>query len=88
MSYVIFKSKSKSKSKMFWGKNAFCCAKKALLYDADWAAITWKLDGKSMLIADLFHVNRVQDDELKALNASNIYQFCLFLKFVLSKKTN
>lgn len=41
-----------------------------------------------MLIAALFHVNKVQDDELKALNASNIYQFCLFLNFVLSKKTN
>ena len=61
------------KKKSVRGKNAFCCAKKELLYDADWAAITWKLDGKSMLIAALFHVNKIQDDEMKALNASNIY---------------
>ncbi|PMC24515.1 hypothetical protein CJ231_04425 [Hoylesella buccalis] len=62
--------------------------KKALLYDVDWAAIACRLDGKSMLIAALFHVNKGQDDEMKALNASNIYQFCLILNFVLSKKTN
>lgn len=62
--------------------------KKVLLYDADWTTKACKLNSKSMLIAALFHVNKVQDDDMKALNASNIYQFCLFLNFVLSKKTN
>lgn len=72
VSYIIFKHKVRSKKQCVWDKNAFCCAKKKLLYDADWAAITWKLDGKSMLIAALFHVNKIQDDELKALNAYKI----------------
>ena len=58
---------------MCLGQKRLLLCKKALLYDADWAAITWKLDGKSMLIAALFHVNKGQDDEMKALNASNIY---------------
>lgn len=41
-----------------------------------------------MLIAALFHVNKVQDDELKTLNAQKISKFFLFFDFVLSKKTN
>lgn len=58
------------------------------LYDADWAAIACRLDGKSMLIAALFQVNKVQDGELKALNAQKVFKFFLFFNFVLSKKTN
>ncbi|ERT56572.1 hypothetical protein HMPREF1254_0409 [Prevotella sp. BV3P1] len=42
---------------------------KALLYDADWVAKACKLDGKSMLIAGLFHVNWLSNDNFKALNA-------------------
>lgn len=41
-----------------------------------------------MLIAALFHVNKGQDDEMKALNAQKVFKFFLFFNFVLSKKMN
>ena len=53
---------------MCLGEKLLFLCKKELLYDADWAAIACRLDGKSMLIAALFHVNKGQDDEMKALN--------------------
>ena len=42
---------------------------KAALYDAVWATKACKLGGKSMLIAGLFHVNWLPNDNFKALNA-------------------
>ena len=41
-----------------------------------------------MVIAGLLHVNWVEDDEFKALNAEKISKLCLFLIFILSKKMN
>lgn len=58
------------------------------LKHADWAVKACILEGKSMHIAHLLHVNRVQEAEFKALNALKISPFCLFLDFVLSKKKN
>lgn len=57
---------------MCLGQKLLFLCKKALLYDADWAAKAYKLNNKSMLIAALFHVNKGQDGELKALNAYKI----------------
>ena len=54
---------------MCLGQKLLYLCQKVLLYDADWAAKACKLNGKSMLIVALFHVNKVQDGELKALNA-------------------
>ena len=56
------------KAKCLKQKIHFLCIK-APLYDAFWAAKACKLDGKSMLIAGLFHVNWLPDDKFKALNA-------------------
>ena len=41
-----------------------------------------------MLIADLTHVNSVQNDEFKADNALKVAPFFLFYNFILSKKKN
>ena len=46
------------------------------------------LGSKSMHIAHLLHVNRVQKAEFKTLKALKISPFCLFSDFILSKKTN
>ena len=76
--------KRNQKAKCFGAKTPLF-VQKDLLYDADWAAQACKLNGKSMLIAGLYHVNKVQDDELKALNAQIVFKFFLFFNFVLSK---
>ena len=41
-----------------------------------------------MLIGDLTHVNRVQNDEFKADKALKVAPFFLFYNFILSKKKN
>lgn len=41
-----------------------------------------------MLIANLTHVNSVQNDEFKTLNTLKVSPFFLFYSFILSKKTN
>ncbi|ERT59418.1 hypothetical protein HMPREF1254_0759 [Prevotella sp. BV3P1] len=46
------------------------------------------MEGKSMHIAHLLHVNRVQEAEFKTLNTFKISPFCLFSDFVLSRKMN
>lgn len=70
---MLFLSLKRNQKAKYLGQKRLLLCKKELLYDADWAAIACRLDVQSMLIAALFHVNKGQDDELKALNASNIY---------------
>ncbi len=58
------------------------------LKHAYWVVKSCILEGKSMVIAHLLHVNSVQKAEFKTLNALKISSFCLFLDFILSKKMN
>ena len=58
------------------------------LKHADSVFKAYILEGKSMHIAHLLHVNRVQEAEFKTLKALKISPFCLFLDFILSKKMN
>ena len=58
------------------------------LKHANWEAKAYCLECKSMHIAHLLHVNRVQKAEFKTLNALKISFFCLFPDLVLSKKKN
>lgn len=69
---MLFLSLKRNQKAKYLGQKRLLLCKKELLYDADWAAIACRLDVKSMLIAALFHVNKIQDDELKALNAYKI----------------
>ena len=58
------------------------------LNHAYWAVKACRLSGKSIHIAHLLHVNRVQEAEFKTLKALKISSYCLFLDFILSKKKN
>ena len=58
------------------------------LKHADWAVKACILEDKSMHIAHLLHVNRLQEAEFKTLKALKTSSFCLFSDFVLSKKKN
>ena len=76
------------KKQCIWGKKPFNMMQIVRLKHADWVVKAYILEGKSMHIAHLLHVNRVQEAEFKALNTLKISSFCLFLNFILSKKTN
>lgn len=65
---MLFLSLKRNQKAKYLGQKRLLLCKKELLYDADWAAIACRLDVKSMLIAALFHVNKLQDREFKALN--------------------
>lgn len=58
------------------------------LKHADSVFKAYILEGKSMHIAHLLHVNRLQKAEFKTLNTFKISPFCLFSDFILSKKMN
>ena len=58
------------------------------LKHADSVVKAYSLEGKSIHIAHLLHVNWLQKAEFKALKAFKIFSFCLFLDFLLSKKMN
>ena len=76
------------KKQRVWGKKPFNMMLIGWLKHADSVFKAYILEGKSMLIAHLLHVNRVQKAEFKALKAFKLSSFCLFLKFILSKKMN
>ena len=76
------------KKQCIWGKKPFNMMLIGRLKHADWVVKAYILEGKSMHIAHLLHVNRVQEAEFKTLKALKISSFCLFLDFVLSKKMN
>ena len=76
------------KKQCIWGKKPFNMMLIGRLKHAYWVVKACSLEGKSMHIAHLLHVNRVQEAEFKTLKALKISPFCLFLDFVLSKKTN
>ena len=76
------------KKQCIWGKKPFNMMQIVRLKHADWEVKACILEGKSMHIAHLLHVNRVQEAEFKTLKALKISSFCLFLDFILSKKMN
>ena len=76
------------KKQCIWGKKPFDMMQIGRLKHADWVVKAFILEGKSMHIAHLLHVNRVQEAEFKTLNTFKISSFCLFLDFILSKKMN
>ena len=76
------------KKQRVWGKKPFNMMQIVRLKHADWVVKAYILEGKSMHIAHLLHVNRLQEAEFKTLNALKISSFCLFLDFILSKKKN
>ena len=76
------------KKQCIWGKKPFNMMQIVRLKHAYWVVKAYILEGKSMHIAHLLHVNRVQETEFKTLKALKISPFCLFSDFVLSKKKN
>ena len=76
------------KKQCIWGKKPFNMMQIEWLKHADWVVKAFILEGKSMHIAHLLHVNWLQEAEFKTLKALKISSFCLFLDFILSKKMN
>ena len=81
-SYVVIKKQR------VWDKKPFNMMLIGRLKHANWMVKACILEDKSIHIAHLLHVNRVQEAEFKTLKAFKISPFCLFSDFVLSKKKN
>lgn len=68
MCCTILATKTQSKSDVFLAKKVFNRIQLRRLKHANWEVKAYKLDCKSMQIADLFDVNVTKDSDRKALN--------------------